>query len=50
MSTTKENPAEPRKRRLAPWWAFAVIAFLVLIAAWGTLIFVALSNKPALVE
>ena len=38
---------KPRSRNL---WFWVVAAFLILIAAWTALIFIAVNNRPAVVE
>ena len=45
LSERKEN-----RRGARSLWVWVVIAFLVLISAWTTLIIIAANNQPEMVE
>ena len=47
MSEAPEPKGSKGSRNL---WLWVIIAFLVLIAAWTTLIVIAANNQPELVE
>lgn len=40
----------PRKEGARILWLWVVLAFVVLIAAWTALIYIAVHNKPEIIE
>jgi len=47
MGTDNPNQKKNRSRSL---WVWVVLAFVILISAWTTLIIVAAGNQPEIVE
>jgi len=40
----------PRRKGARSLWLWVILAFLVLISAWTALIFIAVDNKPEIIE
>lgn len=47
MKLSEKKDRKPGARSL---WVWVIIAFLVLISAWTTLIIIAANNQPEMVE
>lgn len=52
MSTPATTPAESPRRRcfFKTLWFWVVLAFILLIAAWTSIIMIAVKNGPAAVD
>ena len=50
MSQLLDPTTARRRSLLQSLWFWVVLAFFILIGAWGTIIMLALKNKPGAIE